>query len=48
MLEYFGKSGTVFLEVVSIFSPREKKKNTAKGKEAFQGTFVVIVEGFAR
>ena len=25
-----------------------KKKNTAKGKEAFQGKFVVIVEGFAR
>ena len=25
-----------------------EKKNTAKGKEAFQGKFVVIVEGFAR
>ena len=24
------------------------KQNTAKGKEAFQGKFVVIVEGFAR
>ena len=37
----------VFLEVVSIFPPLvlvKKKKNTAKGKEAFQGKFVVIVE----
>ena len=36
----------VFLEVVSIFPPLVlvKKKNTAKGKEAFQGKFVVIVE----
>ena len=25
-----------------------KKENAAKGKEAFQGKFVVIVEGFAR
>ena len=43
----------VFLEVVSIFPPlvlvkKKKKKNTAKGKEAFQGKFVVIVEGFSR
>ena len=39
-----------FLEVVSIVPPLilVKKKNTAKGKEAFQGRFVVIVEGFAR
>ena len=48
-LEYFGKSGSVFLEVVSIFpSLVLVKKNTAKGKVAFQGKFVVIVEGFAR
>ena len=35
---------------LSIFPPfvLVKKKNTAKGKEAFQGKFIVIVEGFAR
>ena len=41
----------VCLEVVSIFPPfvlAKKKKNTTKGEEAFQGKFVVIVEGFAR
>ena len=41
----------VCLEVVSIFLPFvlvKKKKNTGKGKEAFQSKFVVIVEGFAR
>ena len=39
----------VCLEVFSIFSPFVLvKKNTAKGKEAFQGKFVVIVVGFAR
>ena len=40
----------VCLEVVSIFLPfvLVKKKNTGKGKEAFQSKFVVIVEGFAR
>ena len=40
----------VCLEVFSICPPFVivKKKNTAKGKEAFQGKFVVIVEGFAR
>ena len=39
----------VCLEVVSIFSPFVfVKKYTAKGKEAFQGRFVVIVEGLAR
>ena len=45
----FWKPG-IFLEVVSIFPPLVlvKKKNTAKGKEAFQGKFVVIVEQFAR
>ena len=38
-----------FLDVVSIVPPLILvKKNTAKGKEAFQGRFVVIVEGFAR
>ena len=39
----------VCLEVVSIFLPfvLVKKKNTGKGKEAFQSKFVVI-EGFAR
>ena len=31
----------------SSVGPCEKKKNTAKGKEAFQGKFVVIVERFA-
>ena len=37
----------VCLEVVSIFPTLAlvKKKKTAKGKEAFQGMFVVIVEG---
>ena len=35
----------VFLEVVSIFSPLVLvKKKTAKGKEAFQSKFVVVVE----
>ena len=43
----------VCLKVVSIFPPfvvvkKKKKKNTAKGKEAFQGEFVVTFEGFAR
>ena len=36
MLEYFGKSGTVFLEVVSIFPPREKKKTLQKAKKLFK------------
>ena len=36
----------VCLEVVSTFPPLVlvKKRNTAKGKEAFQGKFVVIIE----
>ena len=39
----------VCLEVVSIFLPFVLvKKNTPKGKEAFQSKFFVIVEGFAR
>ena len=44
----------VCLKVVSIFPPfvvvkkKKKKKNTAKGKEAFQGEFVVTFEGFVR
>ena len=40
----------VYLEVFSIFPPfvLVKKQNIAKGKEAFQGKFVVIVELFAR
>ena len=33
---------------LSSVGPCLKKKNTAKGKEVFQGKFVVIVEGFAR
>ena len=38
-----GTGHCVFLEVVSILSPLVLvKKNTAKGKEAFQGKFVVI------
>ena len=36
-------------EVVSFLSSFcPCKKNTGKGKEAFQSKFVVIVEGFAR
>ena len=39
----------VCLEVFSIFRPFVLvKNNTAKGKEAFQGKFVVIVVRFAR
>ena len=38
----------VCLEVVSLSSVCPCKENTAKGKEAFQGKFVVIVEGFSR
>ena len=39
----------VCLEVVSIFPPLVlAKKNTTKGEEAFQGKFVVIVQGFTR
>ena len=49
MLKYFGNGHCVCLEVVSIFPPFVLvKKITTKGKEAFQGNFVVIVEGFAR
>ena len=45
----FETGHSVCEEVVSIFPPFVLvKKNTAKGKEAFQGKFVVIVEGFAR
>ena len=43
------ETGHFCLEVVSIFPPFVLvKKNTAKGKEAFQSKFVVIVEGLAR
>ena len=44
-----GFENCVCLEVFSVFPPFVLvKKKTAKGKEAFQGKFVVIVEGFAR
>ena len=45
----FWKPDNVCLEVrlhLSCLCPC--KENTAKGKEVFQGKFVVIVEGFAR
>ena len=38
------KGPTRTVQVVSIFPPLVLLKNTAKGKEAFQGKFVVIVE----
>ena len=49
MLEYFGNQTLCLSRSrfhLSTICPC--KKNTAKGKEAFQGKFVVIVKGFAR
>ena len=49
MLENFGNRALCLSRSrfhLSSFGPC--KKNTAKGKEAFQGKFLVIVEGFVR
>ena len=51
-LEYFGNRALCLsrsrFHLSSVGPCKKKEKNTAKGKEAFQGKFVVIVEGFAR
>ena len=48
-LEYFGnRTLCLSRSRFHLSSVCPCKENTAKGKEAFQGKFVVIVEGFAR
>ena len=48
-LEYFGNRALCLSRSrFHLSSVGPCKKNTAKGKEAFQGKFVVIVEGLAR
>ena len=49
MLEYFGnRTLSLSRSRFHLSSVCPCEKNTAKGKEAFRGKFVVIVEGVAR